>query len=97
MTKRFLIFVIFLLTFFLSFKPAFAMVDPTSVPNNKFGIHVFSEKDLTNAANLVNSTDGDWGYVTIVITEAERDHDRWQNVLRQKQMEVPGTRLKKQK
>lgn len=62
---------------------AFAIVSPSSVPNNKFGIHVESENDLQNAANLVNTSGGDWGYVTIVITEAERDHNRWQNVFDQ--------------
>lgn len=56
-----------------------AITDPLSVPNNKFGIHIFSEKDLPDAAKLVN-TNGDWGYVTVVITEGERDQDRWQKV-----------------
>jgi hypothetical protein len=83
MVKKLLIFVIFLLTFFLSFKPIFAVVDPVSSPNNKFGIHIFSEKDLFDAANLVNSSGGDWGYVTIVITEGERDRARWQKVFDQ--------------
>jgi len=83
MIKKPLIFAIFLFIFFLSFRPTFAIVDPASVPNNKFGIHVFSEKDLTDATNLVNSTGGDWGYVTIVITEGERDHDRFQSVFDQ--------------
>lgn len=83
MIKRLIIFVFFVLTFFLNFKPVLAVVDPSDVPNNKFGIHIFSEKDLQDAANLVNSNDGDWGYVTFVITEAERDHDRWQKVFDQ--------------
>jgi hypothetical protein len=69
--------------FLLSWKPIYAIVDPTDVPNNKYGIHIFSEKDLQNAANLVNSGGGDWGYVTVVITEGERDHDRWQKVFDQ--------------
>lgn len=56
---------------------------PTSVPNNKFGIHIIDENDLKNAALLVNSSGGDWGYVTIVITESERNRDRWQNVFDQ--------------
>lgn len=38
---------------------------------------------MENAKNLINSSGGDWGYVTIVITEKERDHDRWQNVFDQ--------------
>lgn len=75
-----LIFVILLLT---SVKSAFAINNPTSVPNNMFGIHVFSEKDLENAEKLINSSGGDWGYVTIVITESERNHDRWQQVFDQ--------------
>ena len=64
----------------LSFKSVSAVVDPISVPNNRFGIHIFSEKDLEDAAHLVNSSGGDWGYVTFVITEAERNHNRWQEV-----------------
>jgi len=83
MNKRLTIFVFFVIIFLLSFKPTFAVVDPSDIPNNKFGIHIFSEKDLQNAANLVNSNGGDWGYVTLVITEAERDHDRWQKVFDQ--------------
>ena len=67
----------------LSAQQVLAVYDPKSVPNNKFGIHIFSEKDLDAAKNLVNSNGGDWGYVTIVITEAERDHDRWQQVFDQ--------------
>lgn len=72
-----------ILILFVSTLPALAVNDPSSVPNNKFGIHIFSEKDLDSARNLVNSNGGDWGYVTIVITEAERNHDRWQSVFDQ--------------
>jgi hypothetical protein len=83
MMKKLLVFLLTLVLFINSTTYAFAVVDPTSVPNNKFGIHIFSEKDLQDASNLVNSTGGDWGYVTIVITEGERDHDRWQKVFDQ--------------
>jgi hypothetical protein len=48
--------------------------------NNKFGIHILNESELTEAASLVNSNGGDWGYVTIVIREDERDSVRWQKV-----------------
>lgn len=54
--------------------------NPTDVSNNKFGIHITDENDLKDAATLVNSSGGDWGYVTFVITESQRDHDRWQKV-----------------
>lgn len=53
--------------------------NPRAVPNNIFGIHITNENDLKEAASLVNSADGDWGYVTFVITESERDYNRWQN------------------
>lgn len=69
--------------FFLYNSNVIAVNSPLNTPNNKFGIHVFSEKDLNNAQKLVNSGGGDWGYVTIVITEKERDHGRWQNVFDQ--------------
>jgi hypothetical protein len=69
--------------FSMSVRNSLAVYDPSTVPNNKFGIHIFSEKDLDNAKALVNSNGGDWGYVTVVITEAERDHARWQQVFDQ--------------
>lgn len=73
---------IFFATLLLLFSntSVYAVNDPASSPNNKIGIHIFSEKDLDNSEKLVNSGGGDWGYITIVITEAERDHDRWQQV-----------------
>lgn len=46
--------------------------------NNKFGIHIMNEADLPEAAALVNSNGGEWGYVTLVIREDERDSVRWQ-------------------
>lgn len=69
---------------FLSFPSnALAIVDPLVVANNRFGIHINSEHDFINAANLVNSTGGDWGYVTFVITQGERDLGRWQTAFDQ--------------
>src|SRR3990170_8810810 len=54
-------------------------------PNNKFGIHLTipSEEDLKDAAVLVNSSGGDWGYTTLVIEEKDRDRGKWQNVFDQ--------------
>lgn len=65
---------------FFSTATVSAAENPLSVPNNKFGIHITSERDLSDAARLVNSNGGDWGYVTFVITEKERDSNRWQQV-----------------
>ena len=57
---------------------AFAIYDPTGVPNNSFGIHIANIQDLEDAAKLVNSSGGDWGYVTLVITEDNRTISLWQ-------------------
>ncbi len=69
-------FVIFL---FLT-SSVLAVSDPTSQPNNKFGIHIADPVDLEDAAALVNSSGGDWGYVTFVVQKGERDYRRWQKV-----------------
>ena len=73
-----LVFAIFLL--FISPNMVFAMDSPDLAKNNKFGIHIGNENDLKIAEELVNSSGGDWGYVTFVITESERDKARWQKV-----------------
>lgn len=60
---------------------AIAIYDPTSVSNNRFGIHIVNTEDLEDAAKLVNSSGGDWGYVTLIITKNDRDFSKWQGVL----------------
>lgn len=72
-----------IITLILIVPTALAITDPLTVPNNKFGIHIFNEGDLENASKLVNSTNGDWGYVTFVIAENERDSERWQKAFDQ--------------
>lgn len=61
------------------------LVSPTNsfAKNNKFGIHIMDEHDLVDAANLVNSNGGEWGYVTIVIRDDQLNRDRWQSVFNQ--------------
>jgi hypothetical protein len=51
---------IYILLFICSIKSVYAIYDPTSVDNNKFGIHLGSPADLEEAASLVNSSNGDW-------------------------------------
>ena len=80
MIKKFFVFLTFLFLFLAFSKDILATYNPLSVPNNTYGIHIFDENDLNDAARLVNSSGGDWGYVTFVITEGERDRDRWQKV-----------------
>lgn len=48
--------------------------------NNIYGIHIIDENDLENAAALVNSGGGEWGYVTVVIREDQRETEKWQRV-----------------
>ncbi|OGG13315.1 hypothetical protein A2773_00755 [Candidatus Gottesmanbacteria bacterium RIFCSPHIGHO2_01_FULL_39_10] len=78
--------ILFILIYIISLiRPTItlAVTDPLVVPNNRFGIHVIDSNDLEDAARLVNSNGGDWGYITIVITKNERDIDRWQNTFDQ--------------
>lgn len=64
--------------FLINANASFAIYDPLSVKNNKFGIHILFPEELSEASSLVNSSGGDWGYVTIPIKAGEKDIDRWQ-------------------
>lgn len=75
----FFIFVFFFISIFN--ESAFAIENSTSLPNNKFGIHILFTNELENAAKLVNSNGGDWGYVTIPIQAGDRDLEKWQNFM----------------
>jgi hypothetical protein len=75
------LYLIFLLSviFFLTLSPIVKAADRSE---NKFGIHlaVPDNGELEKAAELVNSNGGDWGYVTIVIQENDRNHEKWQDI-----------------
>jgi len=58
----------------------YALENPSAKPNNIYGIHILDENDLEDAARLVNSSGGDWGYITLVIRYDEIDVKRWQNL-----------------
>jgi len=60
---------------------AHAIENPLTVSNNRFGIHILFDSELEEAAKLVNSQGGDWGYVTIPIQVTDRDLDKWQNFM----------------
>lgn len=72
--------IIITLLFVLAALPVHAKYEPRSAPNNRFGIHIVDPNDIADAAKLVNSTNGDWGYVTLVIQEDDRDMGKWQRV-----------------
>ncbi len=54
-------------------------------PNNIYGIHLAQphSEDLKKAAELVNSNGGDWGYVTLVLQENDRNQEKWQAIFNQ--------------
>ncbi len=69
--------ILFLLLSVFFTSPARAIYDPVSVPNNKFGIHILDTSEIDKAAELVNSSGGQWGYVTIPIRANDRDLPKW--------------------
>ena len=79
--KRLTVFLILFLVFLFIAKPIFAIYDPISVSNNKFGIHILFPEELDDAAKLVNSSGGDWGYVTVPIQDSDRDLVKWQKFM----------------
>lgn len=76
----YIIFLFLILTLIFS-KPALAVENPLTVPNNKFGIHILFTEEIRDAAKLVNSSGGDWGYVTIPIQAGDKDLIKWQKFM----------------
>lgn len=58
-----------------------ALYDPFSRPNNFSGIHILFPAELSEASTLVNSTNGEWGYVTIPIQTGDKDLEKWQDFM----------------
>ncbi len=73
-----------LVTLFLFIFPILLIVNAydSSRSNNKFGIHLAQPdlNDLEKAAQLVNANGGDWGYVTLVLQDNDRDRNKWQEI-----------------
>lgn len=74
---------LFLLVFHLFAGGVQALYDPTNVPNNKFGILIVDTNDIPELPALLNSTGGDWGYVTLVIPDSDRNSEKWQRIFDQ--------------
>lgn len=52
--------------------------------NNKFGLYGYSEEDfITITGDLVNSTNGDWGYMLIPYNVKDYDYDKWKKLFEQ--------------
>lgn len=77
MRKLYLFLFLWLFALVLPLK-ASAIFDPLTRPNNFRGIHILFPSELEDANKLVNSKDGQWGYVTIPIQAGEKDLDKWQ-------------------
>lgn len=76
---------VFVLTLFfiltLSTVGVGAAFDPLSHPNNMFGIHILFPEELERAATLVNTSSGQWGYVTIPIQVGDKNIEKWQDFM----------------
>jgi hypothetical protein len=79
--KRLALFFIFVLIFITFPGNAGAIYDPLSKPNNIFGIHILYPEEVSQASSLVNSSGGDWGYITIPIQASDRDLEKWQKFM----------------
>lgn len=65
--------------------------------NNKMGTSLLqpTSEDFIGASELINGATGDWGYVTLVIQENDRDVRKWQDIfesLRERHL-IPIIRL----
>ncbi|MDO8551613.1 MAG: hypothetical protein Q7S03_02940 [bacterium] len=65
---------------FVLFPAKLVSAEQEKMPNNKFGIHlaVVTDQSLEEAASLVNSNGGDWGYVTVVMEKNDKNKEKWQ-------------------
>lgn len=77
MLRRVLLLII-LIAYFVFPQNAHAIVDPLATSNNKVGVHILFPSELEDASRLVNTSGGDWGYVTIPIQAGDRDLIKWQ-------------------
>ena len=62
-----------LILFFLNINPILAS------ERNLFGLHLTQSADIFSAKEIINSSGGDWGYVTIVIRTDQLDKNTWQS------------------
>jgi len=58
--------------FFLNNNPILAS------ETNLYGLHLTQTSDISSAKTIINSSNGDWGYATIVIRTDQLDKNTWQ-------------------
>ena len=81
MFKIFVLLFSFLFFIFHFSDSSYAIYDPRSEKNNTFGVHILFTEELNEAANLINSNNGDWGYVTIPIQSPDKNLAKWQKFM----------------
>ncbi len=62
----------------VSSNSVYAAHNPLESLNNRFGVHILFTSEVVDAAKLVNSSNGDWGYITIPIQVYDKDLVKWQ-------------------
>ncbi len=58
---------------------AFSLPSQAYGQDNIFGLHLTQFSDLQSASGIINSSNGDWGWATIVIRLDLMDKNAWQN------------------
>ncbi len=79
--KRIVIVCTLSLIFLLQVTHVFAVENPLARANNKFGIHILFPTEVQQAAQLVNSNGGEWGYVVIPIQIGDLNVQKWQQFM----------------
>jgi len=67
--------IFFILLILLIFNPN------TIYAKNTFGLHLTQTSDINTAHSIINSTNGDWGWTTIVIRTDQLDKGVWQEFM----------------
>src|SRR3989338_9220231 len=82
MVKKIFVFLVtFYLLLLLTGNHSMAIYDPLAVANNRVGIHIFDPGEITGAAEMINASGGEWGYVTVPIRIDDRRWDKWQKFM----------------
>jgi hypothetical protein len=74
---------------------AFPLPNLAAESNNIYGIHITDVNEVDKAVELVNSNNGDWGYVTFTVNSNDRNLGKWQdrmNTFNKKRL-IPIVRL----
>ncbi len=80
-TSNIFIIILSFVLLFLTPTKSYAVENPLRTMNNKIGIHILFDDELPDAAKLINTTGGDWGYVVIPIQSGDKDLIKWQKFM----------------